>query len=133
VTASGVYDNLQLTVKTRDVEQFKEFEIILAPKTQAVSPFLSAQLNLITQDVWVASVPVSEKREQGRVTYIFRVAPAALAQSAFEIHASNYAPATHRSPFRTALLGKRQVEQVMGGTIYQMRLKTFTQSQTKSN
>jgi hypothetical protein len=127
VTTSGVYDSHLFTITVKDAEAFREFKVTIAPRPKAVSPFLTAQLGLIAEDKWVAVVPVSEKREKGTVTYTFRVAPGALAQSYFEIHASAYAPATSdRSPFGTAMLGTEKVEQVMGGTIFELKLKDFT-------
>jgi hypothetical protein len=126
VTTNGVVDGQQLTVTTKDVEQFKQFEVTLVPHPRDVSPFLTGQLSLIANDKWVASVPVSEKRENGTVKYSFRVAPDAVAQSSFSIHASAYAPTgKDGSFFATAMLGKIKVQQIMGGTIYALKLKDF--------
>ncbi len=126
LTTNGVYDEQQFTVKTRDVDNLTEFEVSIAPHPRAVSPFLTGQLSLIAQDKWVASVPVMERCEKDTVTYTFRVAPDAVAQSMLEVHASFYAPAQNvRSPFSTAMLNNQKVEQIMGGTIYQMKLKDF--------
>jgi hypothetical protein len=129
VTANGVYDGHLFTVTVKEAETFQEFEVTIVPRPNAISPFLSTRLGLIAEDKWVAMVPVSEERENGTVTYSFRVAPGALAQSYFEIHASNYAPATSdQSPFRTAMLGKQKVEQLMGGTVFELRLKDFAKA-----
>jgi hypothetical protein len=125
ITADGVYDDRRFAIKVTDREQFKEFEITIAPQPKEVSPFLTGRLSLISRNEWVASVPVSEKREKGIVTYRFRVTPEALTQSSFEIHASFFVPAKGRSPFATATLNKKKVEQIMGGTIYAFQLKSF--------
>jgi hypothetical protein len=126
VTTNGVVDGQQITVTTNDVEQFKQFEITLVPHPRDVSPFLTGQLSLIANDKWVASVPVSEKRENGTVTYSFRVAPDAIAQSSFSIHASAYVPVGKDGGyFGTAMLGKHKVQQIMGGTIYALKLRDF--------
>ncbi|HZO90580.1 MAG TPA: hypothetical protein VFB38_19790 [Chthonomonadaceae bacterium] len=135
VTANGIYDGQRFTIKVTDHEQFKQFQITLAPASKEVSPFLNGTLSLIAQDQWVASVPVAEHREKGIVTYTFRVVPGALAQSSFEISASAFAPARGGpSPFGTAMLGKRKVEQLMGGTIFTIKLSDFaTQKNLGSN
>jgi hypothetical protein len=127
VTANGVYGEQQITVKVTDREQFKQFEVTLAPKPKAVSPFLTGQLSMIAGDRWVASVPVSEKRENGVVTYTFRVTPDAVMQSSFAINAGAYAPPYSRAGvFDTAMLGKQKVQQVMGGTVYELKLKDLS-------
>jgi hypothetical protein len=126
VTKNGVYDGHLFTVSVSDAEAFKLVKVTVAPHPKAVSPFVSSRLGLIAGDRWVAQVPVSEERAEGTVTYSFRVAPEAVAQSYFEIHASLYAPAAGDSgPFRTAVLGKQKVEQLMGGIVFTLRLKDF--------
>jgi hypothetical protein len=126
VTANGVYGDQQITVKTHPVEKFTEVDVTLAPHPKEISPFLSAELSLIAHDEWVASVPMVETRKDGAVTYKFRVAPGAIEQSSLEIRASAYTPATSdRSPFKTAMIGQQKVEQVMGGMMYDIRLKDF--------
>lgn len=131
LTTNGIVDEQQFTVKTRNVDNLTQFEVSIAPHPHAVSPFMTGQLSLIAQDKWVASVPVMERRENNTVTYTFRVAPDAIAQSTLEVHASFYAPAQNvKSPFSTAMLNKQKVEQVMGGTIYEMKLKDFISAKT---
>ena len=127
VTKNAVIDGQEFTVTTKHVEQFIEFDVTLAPHPRDVSPFLLGQLSLISDDKWVASVPVSEKRDNGKVTYWFRVMPEAVAESTFEISASAFAPAAKetRFPFDTAMIGKQKVEQIMGGIMYNLKLKDF--------
>lgn len=126
VTANGVANGQEITVTTKDVEQFKQFDVTLAPHPRDVSPFLGGQLSLIANDKWVASVPVSESRHNGAATYTFRVAPDAIAKSSFTISASAYAPADKQGNyFGTAMIGKKKVQQVMGGTMYEFKLKDF--------
>jgi hypothetical protein len=133
VTANGVYDGQQVRVRVSDADTFKEFVVTMTPRPKAVSPFLSTSLGLIAGDKWVAQVPVSERRENGMVTFTFRVAPEAVAQSYFEIHASAYEPVTsggRPSPFATAMLGTQKVAQTMGGTVFRLNLKDFTHAPT---
>ena len=134
LTTNGIYDEQQFTVKTKDVDNLIQFEVSITPHPHAVSPFLNGQLSLIVQDKWVASVYIMERRKKDTVTYTFRVAPDAIAQSTLEIHASFYAPARNvKSPFSTAMLNNQKVEQSMGGTIYQMKLKDFSVSNTRTS
>ena len=132
VTANGEVNGQQFTIITKDVEQFKQLEITIAPKPKDVSPFLTGELSLIAGDKWVASVPVSEKWEKGVVTYTFKVTPDTIAQSLFEIHSSMYAPASKgRNIFGTAMIGKRKVQEIMGGVIYALKLKDFVNAKAK--
>lgn len=132
VTRNGVYGERQFTIMTKTAEPFQNYEVVMEPTKRAISPFLSAQLDLIANDTWIASVPVSETRENGKVIYRFRAAPSALAQSYLEISEGLYVPFNGgQAHFRLGKIGDKQVEQIMGGVMYRINLKDFARLKTE--
>jgi hypothetical protein len=87
---NAISDRISFTVKTKDVEDLKQFEIAVEAKKRKISPVLTARLHLVDGQTQIASVPVEETRANGKVTYWFRIAPRLLAHSRFEFGEHGY-------------------------------------------
>lgn len=81
---NAVSDWISFKVKTRDVEDLKQFEVAVETKERSISPVLTARLHLFDGKTRLASVPLEETRTDGKVTYWFRIAPKLVANSRFE-------------------------------------------------
>ncbi len=57
--------------------------VTVTPKKGSLSPGLLARLHLI-ETTKLATIPLEETREEGKVTYWFQIAPAFVAKSRFE-------------------------------------------------
>jgi hypothetical protein len=87
---TAISDWISFTVKTKDVEGLKQFEIAVEAKERNISPVLTARLHLVDGKRQIASVPVEEIHDDGKVTYWFRIAPKLLANSKFEFGEHGY-------------------------------------------
>lgn len=107
------------TVTAADRDSQKQFQVTVAPKAKPISPFVLVQIDVNTSDHHFATVPVEVKREAGKLTCWFRLAPESLANSRFEIHESFYTVArdAQGNPQRDAQ-GNPKTEIMMGGTYY---------------
>lgn len=107
--------------KTRSEDGLQQFEVVVAPTVGArrprISPFTTGYLTLSSEAGRIAQVPIEGKVEGTKVRYWFRVAPASVPYSHFEIHESNYITRMAK--------GKTHEEIMMGGILYAMPLKEF--------
>jgi hypothetical protein len=60
--------------------------VTVTPKTGSLSPGLPARLHLIKGKTELATIPLEETRENGKVTYWFRITPAFVAESRFDFN-----------------------------------------------
>jgi hypothetical protein len=108
--------------KTRSEDGLQQFEVVITPTAGAqrprISPFTTGYLTLSGEAGRVAHVPIEGKSEGSKVRYWFRVAPASVPYSRFEIHESNY--------ITTRMVkGEAREEIMLGGILYTMSLKEF--------
>lgn len=126
-TADG--RRLLFTVKTKDVDDLKQFEVSIKPKTGKLSPVLTARLHLVDSQMKIASVPVEETRADGKVTYWFRIAPRLLANSKFEFGEHGYGRCEdERGKVIIDEWGRPRYVGVPGGSGYWFYLRDFAES-----
>jgi hypothetical protein len=120
---------LLFTVKTKDVDDLKRFEVAIKPKTGKLSPVLTARLHLVDGQIKIASVPVEETRADGKVTYWFLVAPSLLANSKFEFGEHGYGRCEdEHGKVITDDWGRPRYVGVPGGSGYWFYLRDFAES-----
>ena len=83
----------QFDITSKDRDGMKQFGVTITPKQGKLSPGLLARLRLFDGEnaalatvplAALATVPLEETRDGGKVTYWFQVAPRLLAKSRFE-------------------------------------------------
>jgi len=122
--------NQSFAVSARDIEGMIELRVTVEPKQgKEISPFTSGQLMVIEDNRHVASVPVAVSRDGKKVTFRFRLAPAAAARSRFDIHEQGWEPA--RNPDGTPQRdehGVPMMEMTLGGQAYWFWVRDFAGS-----
>jgi hypothetical protein len=121
-------ENRSFTVTTKDVGEFKEFDVTVTPdpKGRVLSPFVRGDLSLSTPSEHMALVRLEPKREGGKVSFWFRVSPKAIEGSRFEIGEQAYG--TYQNADGTPVRdenGQPKVEQFIGGSSYWFLLHDF--------
>jgi hypothetical protein len=135
VTPNGDYFGRTFTFESRDADGLESLTVTmdLAPgaKSRPISPFLDADLHVISSEGPMAIVPVSEVRENGRVVYAFDVSAASIGSSYLEIREGAYTTGTNPAPniFRSATIDGETVRAVMGGNVFRIELKDFPSAQ----
>jgi hypothetical protein len=126
-------------VTVKDVDGSKQVAVTVEPRDgKMMSPFLAARLSIANAQTTVATVPVEERRDGGKVTYWFRLAPAFVSHTRFELDESAFAevevPADGKraaplSPWPSKEVegsaGKRRYQQWMGGTKFWFWVRDF--------
>ena len=95
----------------------------VTPKKDTLSPGLLARLHLRNAKTNLATIPLEETREAGKVTYWFRIAPAFLANSRFGF-------AILSGKEETLSNGKTRFIAVPGTIEYQFNIRDYVAKKT---
>ncbi len=122
---STTTQHLSFSIKTKDADALKQFEVTVKPKADwKLSPVLTARLHIVDGETNIAVVPVEEKREGGKMTYWFRIAPKFLANSKFQFGEHGYGEVKDAQ-------GNTQYVGLPGGTGYWFYLRDFANPENK--
>jgi hypothetical protein len=116
------------TMTVKNVGSMKQVDLTIEPKPRGkvLSPFVRAELSVLAGEEYVASIPVSEYRSNGKVIYRFLLSPRTLSRSKFEFREPNYGVySDSRGEPQRDENGKPKVEQMLGGNAYWFYLKDF--------
>jgi hypothetical protein len=119
------------TIATKDVGEFTQYDVTMTVDREgrALSPFVRGDLSLNAAGEHVALVRLEPQREDGKIHFWFRVSPAAIAGSRFEIGEQAYE--VQRRPDGTPLKDERgqpRYEQIIGGWQYGFLLRDFART-----
>jgi hypothetical protein len=119
------------SVTTKPAGEYIEFDVTVTPDPHApvLSPFVRGDLTLGSADEKMALVRLEPRRENGKVSFWFRVTPKVIAGSRFEIGEQAYGVSNGAdgSPERDGN-GQPKVVPFIGGAVYVFSLREFAPS-----